>query len=197
MSRGHVDLPGPVSPLLLSKAKIYGALERIDADAAARARVLQMETRFRTKIDTHLLSLPVASAPFQKFSTSPFVLLFHSKRQGYVRVAQVERDIIPAKVFSSMETSAGRMVEEVVLPVYGWEVVPSQMHSPESLLDGRKAEKGDFFGATLKSGPRCLNDEMAQQIGRDFVANVGAWARDHGTKKVDFTYGVLYGTKRQ
>lgn len=197
MARGHVDLPASAPALLLSKIKIYEALAQIDADDAARSRVLQMETRFRAKIETHLASLPAASAPFQKFNTSPFVLLFHSKRQGYERVSQIERDIIPAKVFSSMETSAGRMVEEVVLPVYGWEVVPSQMHSTESLLDGRKTEEDDFLGATLKSGPRCLNDEMAQQIGRDVAANVGTWAENHGTATVDFTYGVLYGTKRQ
>lgn len=197
MARGHIDLPVSAPPLLLSKAQIYEALMRVDSSEAARGRVLQMETRFRTKIDTHLAGLPAASAQFQKFNTSPFVLLFHSKRQGYERVSQVERDIIPAKVFSSMETSAGRMVEEVVLPVYGWEVVPSQMHSAESVLDGRKAEEDDFLAATLKSGPRCLNDEMAQQIGRDVVANVGTWAENHGTPKVEFTYGVLYGTKKQ
>lgn len=197
MARGHVDLPAAAPPLLISKMKIYEALKRVDADEAARARVLEMETRFRTKIDTHLAGLPAASAQFQKFNTSPFVLLFHSKRQGYERVSQVERDIIPAKVFSSMETSAGRMVEEVVLPVYGWEVVPSRMHSSESVLDGRKTEEDDFLGVTLKSGPRCLNDEMAQQIGRDVVANLGTWAQNHGTTKVEFTYGVLYGTKRQ
>lgn len=197
MARGHVDLPLASPPLLISKASIYDALRWLDADAAARARVLQMESGFRKKIDTHLASLPAASAKFQKFSTSPFVLLFHSKRQGYERVSQVERDIIPAKVFSSMETSAGRMVEEVVLPVYGWEVVPSQMHSPESVLDGRKTDEDDFLAATLKSGPRCLNDEMAQHIGRDVVANLESWAKNHGTTKVEFTYGVLYGTKRQ
>lgn len=197
MARGHVDLPVAEPPVLLSKAALYTALQRVDLDAAARERVLQMETRFRAKITTHLASLPAASARFQKFNTSPFVLLFHSKRQGYERVSQVERDIIPAKVFSSMETSAGRMVEEVVLPIYGWEVVPSQMHSAESVLDGRKTEGDDFLAATLKSGPRCLNDEMAQQIGRDVVANLGTWAKNHGTSKVEFTYGVLYGTKRQ
>lgn len=197
MARGHPDLPLADPPTLLSKGAIYSALGRVDADAAARARILQMETGFRLKIDFHLAGLPAANALFQKFNTSPFVLLFHSKRQGYQRVSQIERDIIPAKVFSSMETSAGRMVEEVVLPVYGWEVVPSQMHSVESLLDGRKTEGDDFLAATLKSGPRCLNDEMAQQIGRDVVANVAAWADNHGTQKVDFTYGVLYGTKRQ
>jgi Type II restriction endonuclease EcoO109I len=197
MPRGHIDLPDSAPPLFLSKAEIYAALARVDLSEVARNRVLQMETRFRTKIDTHLAGLPAASARFQKFNTSPFVLLFHSKRQGYQRVSQVERDIIPAKVFSSMETSAGRMVEEVVLPVYGWEVVPSQMHSVESVLDGRKTNENDFHAVTLKSGPRCLNDEMAQQIGRDVVTNVNAWANNHGTQKVEFTYGVLYGSKRQ
>lgn len=197
MARGHVDLPVAALPLLLSKSAIFDALKRVDNDAAARRRVLLMETGFRQKIDAHLAGLPLADAKFQKFNTSPFVLLFHSKRQGYARVSDVERDIIPAKVFSSMETSAGRMVEEVVLPVYGWEVVPSQMHSPESVLDGRKTANDDFMAATLKSGPRCLNDEMAQQIGRDVAANVASWAANHGTTNVDFTYGVLYGTKRQ
>ncbi len=65
-----------------------------------------------------------------------------------------------------------------------------------SLLDGRKSTAQDFLGVTLKSGPRCLNDEMAQNIGRDVATNVPEWAINHGTQKVDFTYGVLYGTKR-
>lgn len=196
MARGHVDLPIAQPPLLLSKLAIYAALAAIDADADARARVLAMETGFRGRIAAHLLGLPTAEAKFQKFNTSPFVLMFYSKKKGYTRVSEIEDDIIPAKVFSSMETSAGRMVEEVVLPVYGWEVVPSQMHSVESLLDGRKSQATDFLGVTLKSGPRCLNDEMAQNIGRDVATNVSAWAANHGAQKVDFTYGVLYGTKR-
>ena len=36
---------------------------------------------------------------------------------------------------------------------------------------------------------------MAQNIGRDVSKNVAAWARKHNTDTVDFTYGVLYGTK--
>ncbi|UVO49157.1 hypothetical protein M0208_00965 [Sphingomonas sp. SUN019] len=156
-----------------------------------------METAFRRKIETHLQSLPAAEASFQKFSTSPFVLMFYSKKRNYSHVSEIESDIVPAKVFSSMETSAGRMVEEVVLPIYGWEVVPSGMHSVESLLDGRKVGGDDLCAVTLKSGPRCLNDEMAQNIGRDVATNVRAWAASHGAHTVDFTYGVLYGTKKQ
>jgi Type II restriction endonuclease EcoO109I len=196
MARGHVDLPLAERHLLLSKQAIFATLARIDTDTGARSRILIMETEFRRKIATHLLGLPTAEAKFQKFNTSPFVLMFYSKKRGYGRVSEIESDIIPAKVFSSMETSAGRMVEEVVLPVYGWEVVSSQMHSVESLLDGRKCGERDFLGVTLKSGPRCLNDEMAQNIGRDVVAHASTWATNHGARKVEFTYGVLYGTKR-
>lgn len=197
MARGHADLPATESPLFLNKGEIFRALEVVDRDAAARQRVLDMETAFRRKIETHLLALPVAEANFQKFNTSPFVLMFYSKKKGYSRVSQIEGDIIPAKVFSSMETSAGRMVEEVVLPVYGWEVVQSPMHSVLSLLDGKRRGGPDLSVVTLKSGPRCLNDEMAQNIGRDVASNVAEWAREFQATRVDFTYGVLYGTRRQ
>ena len=124
--------------------------------------------------------------------------MFYSRQQGYKHVSEIEKDIIPAKVFSSMETSAGRMVETVVLPLYGWEAVPSQMHSSESVLDGRRMMKdGTFRAATLKSGPRCLNDEMAKDIGIDVLTHAPAWAKSHGAKSVEFSYGVLYGTKKQ
>lgn len=172
MARGHVDLPPTVPPVRLSKAAIFESLAKIDWDLQARQRILGMESGFRKRINTHISALPTAQARFQKFSTSPFVLMFYSKQRGYKHVSEIEKDIVPAKVFSSMETSAGRMVEEVVLPFYGWTVVPTQMHSTESLLDGRKLAGDGLAVVTLKSGPRCLNDEMAQNIGRDIAANV-------------------------
>src|SRR3546814_12156281 len=72
------------------------------------------------------------------------------------------------------------------------------MHSSESVLDGRR-EPGEcrFLCATLKSGPRCLNDEMAKDIGTDVARHARSWAVSHHANFVDFTYGVLYGTKRQ
>lgn len=198
MARGHIDLPQNVAPVILNKSNIYAALARIDADPNARQRVLKMESDFRNRIGSHISGLPASSAKFRKFNTSPFVLMFYSMQKGYNHVFQVEKDIIPAKVFSSMETSAGRMVETVALPIYGWETVPSAMHSVESVLDGRK-ELGDgtFMAATLKSGPRCLNDEMAKDIGVDVITHAPAWATNHSANNIDFTYGVLYGTKKQ
>ena len=196
---GHPDLPKGVSPLLLSKQDIFASLKRIDGDPKARDRILTLESEFRTKIGTHIKGLPDASSKFAKFYTSPFVLMFYSRQKAYSRVAQIEQDLVPAKVFSSMETSAGNMVEKVVLPVYGWEVVHSAMHSHESLLDGRKIDQktSKFVGATLKSGPRTLNDDMAKNIGNELVDRASSWAVSHGVKEVDFTYGVLYGTKKQ
>lgn len=195
----HPDLPKNIAPVLLRKTEILENLKRIDNDAVARSRILTMETDFREKISTHIESLPVESSKFQRFNTNPFVLMFHSSQKSYSRVAQIEQDLVPAKAFSSMETSAGNMVEKVVLPVYGWEVVQSAMQSYESLLDGRKidSQSDKLVGATLKSGPRTLNDATAKNISDELVGRASAWAVNHGVKEIDFTYGVLYGTKKQ
>src|SRR5437879_1164380 len=96
-----------------------------------------------------------------------------------------------------METSAGRMVETVVLPIYSWQTVPSAMHTPNSVLDGKKLTGNTLCLATLKSGPRCLNDEMSENIADAIITNSTAWATDANVKQIDFTYGVLYGTKKQ
>jgi Type II restriction endonuclease EcoO109I len=196
---GHPDLPTDIQPLVLDKTDIFKSLKRIDSDSSSRNRILRMESEFRKRIGTHIKGLPEAGSKFQKFSTNPFVLMFYSKQKSYSRVAHIEKDLVPAKVFSSMETSAGNMVEQVFLPVYGWEVVQSKMHSHQSLLDGRKVDqKSDtFIGATLKSGPRTLNDDMAKGIGNELVHRAHSWAVNHGVKQVDFTYGVLYGTRKQ
>jgi hypothetical protein len=192
----HLGLPRPTK-LSIRKSQILEALQIVDNDQAARARVLALETEFRCRIGMNLVSLPKKNAVFAKFKTNPFVLMMHSKNQGYKTISEIESDILPAKVFSSMETSSGRMVESVVLPVYGWEVVPGTMQSPDSVLDGRKRAGNVLCLATLKSGPRCLNDEMSKDIAEDILANCEHWANEHHVREIDFTYGVLYGTKCQ
>lgn len=190
------DLPRP-DETVLSKAVLLEELKSIDSSDDARARVLAMETAFRKRISSHVAALPAESSSFQKFYTSPFVLMFYAKQKGYSYVSEIENDILPAKLFSSMETSAGRMVQDLVLPIYGWESVESTMHSASSILDGRKRESKIVRLATLKSGPRCLNDEMSKDLAEDIVAHAEQWAEEAEVDHVDFTYGVLYGTKKQ
>ena len=195
MARSHAGLPRP-SKRVFKKVQILDTLSAIDQDGKARGRVLRLETEFRRRVESHLESLPLRDARLERFNTNPFVLLIHAFHRGHTAVRQIETDILPAKLFSSMETSAGRMIEAVMLPEYGWECVESTMHSPNSALDGRCSD-GDLLKlATLKSGPRCLNDEMSENFADAIINNSATWAREGRVQKIDFTYGVLYGTPK-
>lgn len=195
MARGHPGLPRAVKRTL-SRQRLLGQLQQIDNDQERRTRVLRLENSFREKIETHISALPTQDAIFQKFNTSPYVLLIHARQRGYSKVSELEADILPAKQFSSMETSAGRMVEEVVLPEYGWESVASEMHTSNSALDGKRLDPEVYHLATLKSGPRCLNDEMSENFADAIIGNYSFWSNESGRNRIDFTYGVLYGTEK-
>lgn len=192
----HFGMPRPDAKQL-SKVELLNMLLRVDRDQDSSDRVLAMETDFRTRILSHVESLPTKDASFSRFNTSPFVLMFYTLQHGFTRIKEIEEAILPAKVFSSMETSAGRMVESVVLPKYGWQFAPSEMHSTNSAIDGQKLRGNTLCLATLKSGPRCLNDEMSENFADTILSNCVAWASQSGVKKIDFTYGVLYGTPKQ
>lgn len=196
MPRTHTGLPR-TTRTELSKQRLLGQLLTIDGEEDRRGRVLALETAFRRKVTSHVASLPAQDSILEKFNTSPFVLLIHAHQRNYTKVSDLERDILPAKQFSSMETSAGRMVEEVVLPVYGWQCVLSEMHTANSSLDGKRVEGDTLKVVTLKSGPRCLNDEMSENFADAILNNYQAWAHDASVSKIDFTYGVLYGTKKR
>jgi len=152
MGRRNPGLPKS-SSRSISKNELLCQLQRVDSKPERRERVLRLENAFRQKIKSHILSLPNDDAQFRKFNTSPYVLLIHAKQKNYTKVSEIESDILPAKQSSSMETSAGRMVEEVVLPEYGWSCVDSEMHTTNSALDGKKKEADMYRVVTLKSGP--------------------------------------------
>lgn len=191
----HEGLPRAY-PTTLSQQELLRQLKIVDSMENRREKVLRLENAFRRKIDYHVSSLPAGDSQFRKFNTSPFVLLIHAKQRGYTKISEIESDILPAKQFSSMETSAGRMVEEVVLPEYGWTCVMSAMHTTNSALDGKKRDNDVYRLVTLKSGPRCLNDEMSENFADAIINNYLAWADEADVKHIDFTYGVLYGTQR-
>ena len=171
----HQGLP-KATPRVISRSELLHQLQVVDSSDEKRKRVLRLETAFRRKIDYHIAALPLGDSQFRKFNTSPYVLLIHARQKSYTKISQIEADILPAKQFSSMETSAGRMVEEVVLPEYGWTCVMSEMHTKNSALDGKMQDGGVYRLATLKSGPRCLNDEMSENFADAIINNYAAWA---------------------
>lgn len=195
MGRGHKHLP-VANDRFISKQVVLNNVLMVDESPSARQRVCAMESDFRQRCGYHVGALPEKDAEFKKFFTSPYVLMIHAMKNRYTRISQIEHDILPAKLFSSMETSAGRAVEDITLPVYGWQNVRSEMHSINSALDGKLVHGDTLYAVTLKSGPRCLNDEMSENFADTILANASNWARDAGVRKVDFTYGVLYGTKK-
>ena len=86
------------------------------------------------------------------------------------------------------------MVEEVTLPIYEWDIPASGMHSAFSAIDGMKIGPAVGRFATLKSGPRCLNDEMSENFATSVLDHAPTWAQQIQIPEVEFTYGVLYGT---
>lgn len=196
MPRGHPGLP-ETSSTIISKGSLLRRLKDVDDDSGARGRVLEMEIDFRERIENALRRLPIANSKFDDFRTSPFVLLQYAKLRDYTHVKQIEGDIPIAKLFSSMETSSGRMIEEVALPIYRWQTVASQMHTEYSAIDGKFVDGNVLRLATLKSGPRCLNDEMAENFADQIISHAPIWAENDGVSEIDFTYGVLYGTYKQ
>lgn len=171
MASRNPNLPTRVPKTVFSKAGLLADLQAVDIDAASRNRVLALETGFRQRVQSHIASLPIANALLEDFNTSPFVLMIYAQAKHYTRLSELEGDILPAKLFSSMETSAGRMVEDVALPVYGWQAVPSGMHSANSALDGKQLALPVLKAATLKSGPRCLNDEMSENFADNVLSH--------------------------
>ena len=196
MGRGHDGIPA-ASDRIIRKSDLLRRLSVVDGDGEKRNRVLDIESKLRTRIAAHLKNLPEKNAALARFNTNPFVLMMVCADRSMSKISELEGVLVPAKEFSSMETSAGRMIEEVVLPCYGWSVVKSGMHSSSSVLDVEKLDADALHVATVKSGPRCLNDEMSKDIADDIVANVNSWATAQSRKKVRFSYAVLYGTFRQ
>lgn len=195
MARRHPGLPR-AKKRFLSKNHLLEQLQRVDNDRSRREKVLRLETSFRAKIGPHIASLPANNATLQKFKTSPYVLLMHACQRGYTKISEIEADILPSKQFSSMETAAGCMVEEVVFPEYGWECVASEMHTSNSALDGKRIDENVYQIVTLKSGPSCLNDEMSEYFAKTVLENFETWAQEAEAAIIDFTYGVLYGTEK-
>lgn len=195
MARGHKGLPRAKARIGY-KGRLLDQLVEVDEDPDASRRACAMDTAIKSRVNSHVNSLPVKDAEFKKFFTSPYVLLIHAMKNSYKKISQIEHDILPAKLFSSMETSAGRSVEDVTLPAYGWMNVRSEMHTANSALDGKVVDGDTLRAVTLKSGPRCLNDEMSENFADAILNNAEAWAQDAGVRKIEFSYGVLYGTEK-
>ena len=193
---GHPHLPRPRARIL-DRRSILDSLSQLDSSSDSRQSILKLENSFRDRVLTTNLRLPANESKFDRFNTNPFVLLIHASRRDYVAVADIEEDLVLAKAFSSVETAAGKMVEDITLDHYGWTQSTSSMHSSYSIVDGATVRNGVGKFASLKSGPKCLNDTMAENYADSVLTHAPEWAENGEFSDIDFTYGVLYGTPKK
>ena len=196
MSRMHPGLPN-AAERATTRSEILDRLQRIDDDPDARGRTLALEAGFRERVETYVNGSSGNYKKFADLSTSPLVLLIVARIQESTHLEDIEADIRVSKLYSSIETSAGKMVEAVVLPLYGWSTTKSAMATAVSIIDGIMIppKGGALRVATLKSGPRCLNDTMAERYADDVLAYADEWASSTGRTDIEFTFGTLYGTQ--
>lgn len=129
-------------------------------------------------------------------STNPFVLAAYAELFDVKQLKQVDDIVAAAKVFSSIETAAGRVVEDVIPPFYGWQQVNSPGHTVLSEIDSARVVGDTVELVAPKSGPMCINDSMVSQIANAVSNNWIDWSNNWGVNKVRYIVGMNYSTAK-
>lgn len=129
-------------------------------------------------------------------STNPFVLAAYAELFDINSLKQVDEIVAAAKVFSSLETAAGRVVEDVVPPIFGWTQVNSAGHTVQSEIDSARIVDDTLELIALKSGPMCINDSMVSQIANAVSNHWVEWSVHYKVERVRYIVGMNYSTAR-
>jgi hypothetical protein len=177
---------------LSKRRQVLPALTRISGDKAALKRVKDMASAIARRLD----AINVASPTIDGKKTNPFVLAAHARKSSLAAPVELDLGLAAAKEFSGLETALGRIVEDIVPEVYGWEQVYSEAHSLLTEIDCAKVVGTVVRLAALKSGAACMNDTMVNKIGEAVAENYAEWADHWGVKAIDYTVGMNYSTGR-
>ncbi|MCK2148743.1 hypothetical protein MYE70_06645 [Marinobacter alexandrii] len=177
---------------LASTAEMQSFLTKYDTDAPTRQRVEGLAQKFASRFDAINVNQPKIDGK----STNPFVLSAFARTQSISMVSELDQLIAAAKMFSSLETALGRVVEDVVPSSYGWSQVHSESHSLLSEIDSAKVQRSSstVFLAALKSGPSCINDSMVSQIANAIATHWEQWADNWKVNNVHYIVGMNYST---
>lgn len=129
-------------------------------------------------------------------STNPYVLAAYAELFDVQDLKQVDDIVAAAKVFSSIETAAGRVVEDVIPPFYGWAQIDSPGHTVLSEIDSARVVDDTVELVALKSGPMCINDSMVSQIANAISTNWVEWSNHWNVDKVRYIVGMNYSTAK-
>lgn len=193
MAKGNFNYTLLTAKRRLSKGNdIIPGLARISKDEAALQRIEKLSKASATRID----AINVAPPAIDGKRTNPFVLAAHARKSKLKSPFDLDLGLAAAKEFSGLETALGRIVEDLVPQIYGWEQVHSKAHSVLTEIDSAKKIGDTIRLAALKSGPACMNDTMVNKIGGAVAEHYVAWAEHWSVSTIEFTVGMNYSTGR-
>lgn len=162
-------------------------------DHASRfERVAQLETA----LEARMRQINARTPAIDGKSTNPFVLAAYAQLFDVQHLKQVDDIVAAAKVFSSIETAAGRVVEDVIPPFYGWQQIDSPGHTVLSEIDSARVSNDVVELIALKSGPMCINDSMVSQIANAVSSHWTSWADEWNVDNVRYIVGMNYSTAK-
>ena len=156
----------------------------------------QQVSQLSTALETRMRQINARSPAIDGKSTNPFVLAAYAELFDVQQLRQVDDIVAAAKVFSSIETAAGRVVEDVIPPFFGWQQVDSPGHTVLSEIDSARVVGDTVELVALKSGPMCINDSMVSQIANAVSNNWLDWSNHWGVDKVRYIVGMNYSTAK-
>lgn len=168
----------------------------LSTNAPEHAATFQEIDKLRTALQTRMRQINVRSPAIDGKSTNPFVLTAYAELFNIQDLKKVDDIVAAAKVFSSIETAAGRVVEDVIPPFFGWEQVDSPGHTLLSEIDCARVVGDAVELVALKSGPMCINDSMVSQIANAVSSHWRDWAAHWNVSSVRYIVGMNYSTAK-
>jgi len=185
------NIAAPVALTLTDCRSFFDSLSVPNGNGKSN-RIVQLHAAMSARIQQINARTPAIDGK----STNPFVLAAYSDLFGVHTLKQVDDIVAAAKVFSSIETAAGRVVEDVIPPFFGWTQVNSPGHTVLSEIDSARVVGDTVELVALKSGPMCINDSMVSQISNAVAANWAAWGEHWQVNKVRYIVGMNYSTAK-
>lgn len=155
-------------------------------------------TLMSQELSNRMTEVNQADVNFNGTNTNPFV----AANLAVINQAGLQSVIdgyTAGKQISSLETAAGKYVEDIIPEYYGWTQVVSERNTPESEIDSRRINQGVLQLAALKSGPACINDTMSTGIAEAIIAYHEYWREQWAPdcNRVQYVLGLNYSTARK
>jgi hypothetical protein len=167
-----------------------------ETTAPQHAGKFERINQLSTALETRMRQINARSPAIDGKSTNPFVLAAYAELYDVQNLKQVDDIVAAAKVFSSIETAAGRVVEDVIPPFYGWTQIDSPGHTVLSEIDSARVVGDTVELVALKSGPMCINDSMVSQIANAVSTHWAAWGDHWKVKNIRYIVGMNYSTAK-